>query len=505
MGLAKGDHLYLVDGSGYIFRAYHVMPPLTRRSDGLPVGAVAGFCNMLHRFVQGLSKDAPTHLAVIFDHSSKSFRNDFYPDYKAHRPEPPEDLRPQFPLIRDATRAFSLPCIEREGFEADDIIATYAEEAREAGARCTIVSSDKDLAQLVGGGIVLFDPMKETTMDVEEVEAKYGVGPEKMVDIQALAGDSVDNVPGAPGIGLKTAATLLQDYGDLETLLERAGEIKQPKRRQTLIDFADQIRVSKRLVTLDREVPDLEPSDEFVLQPPNPEKLLDFLKLMEFRTLTQRVAEAHGVETPAIEDTRKEADAEGEADTAEGPGALRELPPLDASTYETVSTREALDALIAEARESGLLCIDLETTSLDEMVAEIVGIALSPAPGRAAYVPVNHVEGEADLFSGAERVEGQLTLDEALEALKPILANRAVLKIGQNLKYDIKVFARQGVALDPIDDTMLISYALDSGLGGHGMDELSERHLGHRPQPIKELIGSGKSAITFDRVPIEKA
>ncbi|MEO0428338.1 MAG: DNA polymerase I [Pseudomonadota bacterium] len=505
MGLAKGDHLYLVDGSGYIFRAYHVMPPLTRRSDGLPVGAVAGFCNMLHRFVQGLAKDAPTHLAVIFDYSSKSFRNDFYPDYKAHRPDPPEDLKPQFPLIRDATRAFSLPCIEREGYEADDIIATYAEEARAVGARCTIVSSDKDLAQLVGGGIVLFDPMKETTMDVEEVEAKYGVGPEKMVDIQALAGDSVDNVPGAPGIGLKTAATLLQDYGDLDTLLARAEEIKQPKRRQTLIDFADQIRVSKRLVTLDREVPDLEATDEFVLQPPNPDKLLGFLKEMEFRTLTQRVAEAHGVETPAIEDTRKETDTEGEADTADGPGALRELPDLDASTYETVTTRGALDALIAEAHESGLLCIDLETTSLNEMVAEIVGIALSPAPGRAAYVPVNHVEGEADLFSGSARIEGQLTLDEALAALRPILADRAILKIGQNLKYDIKVFARHDVALEPIDDTMLISYALDSGLGGHGMDELSERHLGHRPQPIKELIGSGKSAITFDRVPIEKA
>ncbi|MEL7140154.1 MAG: DNA polymerase, partial [Pseudomonadota bacterium] len=478
---------------------------LTRRSDGLPVGAVAGFCNMLHRFVQGLAKDAPTHLAVIFDYSSKSFRNDFYPDYKAHRPDPPEDLKPQFPLIRDATRAFSLPCIEREGYEADDIIATYAEEARAVGARCTIVSSDKDLAQLVGGGIVLFDPMKETTMDVEEVEAKYGVGPEKMVDIQALAGDSVDNVPGAPGIGLKTAATLLQDYGDLDTLLARAEEIKQPKRRQTLIDFADQIRVSKRLVTLDREVPDLEATDEFVLQPPNPDKLLGFLKEMEFRTLTQRVAEAHGVETPAIEDTRKETDTEGEADTADGPGALRELPDLDASTYETVTTREALDALIAEAHESGLLCIDLETTSLNEMVAEIVGIALSPAPGRAAYVPVNHVEGEADLFSGSARIEGQLTLDEALAALRPILADRAILKIGQNLKYDIKVFARHDVPLDPIDDTMLISYALDSGLGGHGMDELSERHLGHRPQPIKELIGSGKSAITFDRVPIEKA
>ncbi|MEM7499125.1 MAG: DNA polymerase I, partial [Pseudomonadota bacterium] len=508
MPLSKGDHLYLVDGSGYIFRAYHVMPPLTRRSDGLPVGAVAGFCNMLHKFVQDRAKDPPTHLAVIFDHSSKSFRNDFYPEYKAHRPEPPEDLRPQFPLIRDATRAFSLPCIEREGYEADDIIATYAEEARKAGARCTIVSSDKDLAQLVGGGIVLFDPMKETVMDVEEVEAKYGVGPDKMVDIQALAGDSVDNVPGAPGIGLKTAATLLQDYGDLDTLLARAEEIKQPKRRQTLIDFADQIRVSRRLVTLDRAVPDLEPTDDFVLQPPDPGKLLDFLKEMEFRTLTQRVAEAHGVEVPAIEDTRaqKPSDAaDGAADATDGPGAERELPPLDAGSYETVETRDALDALIAEAHESGLLSVDLETTSLNEMIAEIVGIALSPAAGRAAYVPVNHVTGEADLFSGGERVAGQLTLDEALEALRPILADTSVLKIGQNLKYDIKVFARHDVTLAPFDDTMLISYALDSGLGGHGMDELSERHLGHRPQPIKELIGSGKSAVTFDRVPIEKA
>ncbi|MEM7530169.1 MAG: DNA polymerase I [Pseudomonadota bacterium] len=509
MPLSKGDHLYLVDGSGYIFRAYHVMPPLTRRSDGLPVGAVAGFCNMLHRFVQGLGREEPTHLAVIFDYSSKSFRNDFYPDYKAHRPEPPEDLKPQFPLIRDATRAFSLPCIEREGYEADDIIATYAEEARGAGARCTIVSSDKDLAQLVGDGIVLFDPMKETTMDAEGVEAKYGVGPEKMIDIQALAGDSVDNVPGAPGIGLKTAATLLQDFGDLETLLARAEEIKQPKRRQTLIDFADQIRVSKRLVTLDRAVPELDATDDFVLKEPNPEKLLAFLAEMEFRTLTQRVADTFGVAPPAVGAERATPSGDAEPDSGAaatgGPGAERELPPLDASTYETVTSMAALEALIAEAHETGLLSVDLETTSLDEMQAEIVGIALSPAPGRAAYVPVNHVEGEADLFSGGKRVEGQITLDAALAALRPILADGAVLKIGQNLKYDIKVFARHGTALTPFDDTMLISYALDSGLGGHGMDELSERHLEHRPQPIKELIGSGKSAITFDRVPVEKA
>ncbi|MEM6906243.1 MAG: DNA polymerase, partial [Pseudomonadota bacterium] len=367
------------------------------------------------------------------------------------------------------------------------------------------VSSDKDLAQLVGGGVVLFDPMKETTMDVEEVEAKYGVGPDKMTDIQALAGDSVDNVPGAPGIGLKTAATLINDYGDVETLLERAEEIKQPKRRQTLIDNADLVRVSKRLVTLDRAVPDLESLDNFVLQPVDPTRLLAFLTEMEFRTLTARIAEAHGVETPPIGGPSGDEMPSETTGPTDAPGALREMPPLDASAYETVQDMAALEALIAEAHESGLLCIDLETTSLDEMRADIVGFALSPRPGRAAYVPVNHVDGEADLLSGGARIAGQLELSPVLAALAPILSDPAVLKIGQNLKYDIKVLARHNTAVTPFDDTMLISYALDSGLGGHGMDELSERHLGHKPQPIKELIGSGKSAITFDRTPIDKA
>ncbi|MEM6421204.1 MAG: 5'-3' exonuclease H3TH domain-containing protein, partial [Pseudomonadota bacterium] len=301
MPLAKGDHLYLVDGSGYIFRAYHVMPPLTRRSDGLPVGAVAGFCNMIHRMMQGLratGDDGPTHMAVIFDYSSESFRNQLYDQYKAHRPPPPEDLKPQFPLIRDATRAFGLPCIEMAGYEADDLIATYAVQARAAGAKVTIVSSDKDLAQLVGGGVVLFDPMKEVTYGTEEIEARYGVLPQKMIDYQALVGDSVDNVPGAPGIGAKTAAALLAEYGTLDDLLARAGEIKQKKRRETLTDFADQIRLSRELVTLKQDVPVEEGLEAFGLEAPNAERLLAFLTEMEFRTLTARVAEAFGVDTP---------------------------------------------------------------------------------------------------------------------------------------------------------------------------------------------------------------
>ncbi|MEO1468139.1 MAG: 5'-3' exonuclease H3TH domain-containing protein, partial [Pseudomonadota bacterium] len=496
MPLGKGDHLYLVDGSGYIFRAYHSMPALTRRSDGLPVGALQGFCNMIHRMMQGFATSGPTHMAVIFDHSSQSFRNQLYDQYKAHRPPPPEDLVPQFPLIREATRAFGLPAIEMEGFEADDLIATYAAQAREAGASVTIVSSDKDLMQLVGGGVVLLDPMKEVTYDTEAVEGRYGVGPALMIDYQALVGDSVDNVPGAPGIGAKTATALLQEYGSLDALLERAGEIKQKKRRETLIEFADQIRLSRQLVTLKVDVPIEAALDEFTLPAPDADRLLAFLKSMEFRTLTARVAEAYGVETPAVGAAParggEAADEDAPAPAAEAPGAERKLPAIDASAYETVTDRAALEALVAAAHESGILCVDLETTALDEMVAEIVGIALSPAPGRAAYVPVAHVEGEKTLFEGGERVAGQMTLDEALAVLTPVLADPAVLKIGQNLKYDIKVLARHAVEIAPFDDTMLMSYALDSGLGGHGMDELSERHLEHRCTPIKELIGSGK-------------
>ncbi|MEO0621587.1 MAG: DNA polymerase I [Pseudomonadota bacterium] len=523
-GIGKGDHLYLVDGSGFIFRAYFQAAnrdaKYNYRSDGTPTGAVNMFCAMLHAEMGLASTKVPTHFAVIFDHSSQSFRNEIYPEYKANRSEPPEDLVPQFQLIRQATRAFGLPCIEMEGFEADDLIATYAEQAKEAGATVTIISSDKDLMQLVGGGVNMRDPMKKADIGPEEVEAKFGVGPERVVDVQALAGDSVDNVPGAPGIGIKTAAQLIGEYGDLDTLLARAEEIKQPKRRQTLVEKADQIRLSRDLVTLKRDVPVVEALDAFGLEQPDPERLLGFLAEMEFRSLTARIAEALGAEAPVVAARAGSGEADGSGGASSptqagrsgpdgsgtaAPGARLEMGALDRAGYQIIRERGELEAWAAEAVAQGSLSVDLETTCLDEMVAEIAGIALALSPGRAAYVPVAHVEGDGDLLGRTQRVDGQLTLDEALAVLAPVLADPACLKIGQNLKFDIKVLARQGVPVVPIDDTMLISYALDSGLGGHGMDELSERHLGHKPLPIKELIGSGKSAITFDRVELEKA
>ncbi|MHA1530030.1 MAG: DNA polymerase I [Alphaproteobacteria bacterium] len=506
--IGKGDHLYLIDGSGFIFRAYHALPPLTRKSDGLPVGAVAGFCNMLHKMLTGFGTGGPTHLAVIFDYSGRSFRNDLYPDYKAHRPPAPEDLVPQFPLIREATRAFGLPSVEMEGYEADDLIATYARQAARAGATVTVVSSDKDLMQLVGGGIDMLDPMKNRAIGPDEVREKFGVGPDRVVDVQALAGDSTDNVPGAPGIGVKTAALLIGEYGDLDTLLERADEIRQPKRRQSLIDNAGQIRLSRELVRLRDDVPGIEPMGGFATVEPDPEALLGFLARMEFRTMSNRIAEALGVKPPVIGATVTGAAeaAKAAAPTAtDGPGAVREMGPIDRNAYVTIRDADTLAAWVAEATLRGLVCVDLETTSLDEMKAQIVGVALATAPGRAAYVPVGHVTGDGDLLGQVERVPGQLELEPVLAALTPLLADPAALKIGQNLKYDIKILKRHGVEVTPIDDTMLMSYALDSGLGGHGMDELAERHLGHRTVPIKELIGSGKSAISFDKVDLAKA
>ncbi|MEM9063757.1 MAG: DNA polymerase I [Pseudomonadota bacterium] len=504
-GLGKGDHLYLVDGSGYIFRAYHALPPLTRKSDGLPIGAVSGFCNMLHKLVIGAGTKGATHLAVILDYSSKSFRNEIYDGYKAQRPPPPEDLVPQFPLIRDATRAFGLPCIEMEGYEADDLIATYADQAAGGGATVTIISSDKDLMQLVAPGIGMVDPMKNVEIGPDEVEKKFGVGPEKVIDVQALAGDSVDNVPGAPGIGVKTAATLIHEYGDLDTLLARAEEIKQPKRRQTLIDNAEQIRISRDLVTLKRDVPVEVAMTEFSLNAPDPDVLLNFLKEMEFRTLTNRIAEAFGVEAPVVGAVETEAKSSAAPAGDWVPGAKRALEPIEKAAYRIVRDMDMFAAIIDEAYEHGLLCIDLETNSLDEMVAEIAGFALAVTPETAAYVPVAHVSGDGDLLGAAMRVEGQLEIDAVLNALRPILADPSIIKIGQNLKYDLKVLARYEALVAPIDDTMLMSYALDSGLGGHGMDELAERHLSHKCVSIKELIGSGKSAITFDRVDVDKA
>ena len=515
--LGPGDRLLLVDGSGFIFRAFHALPPLTRKSDGLPVGAVAGFCNMVHKMLEdGRNGARPTHMAVIFDHSSKTFRNAIYPEYKAQRPEPPEDLRPQFALIRDATRAFNLACIEAEGWEADDIIATYARRAAKDGAQVTIVSSDKDLMQLVDDRIAMLDAMKGRAIGRAEVIEKFGVGPERVVDVQALAGDSVDNVPGAPGIGIKTAAQLIEAFGDVETLLARAGEITQPRRRQTLIDNAEQIRVSKRLVTLADDVPGLPDWEALAVRDAEPAQLIGFLKAMEFTGLTNRVAsamdadagafEAAAVATPDNPNARPD-DAPDAAlvDTADDAAGAAPREPIDTAAYAVIRDADTLRAWVAEAQEIGAVAVDTETTSLDEMVADLVGVSLALAPGRAAYIPLGHMEGDGDLLGAAARAPGQMGLEEALEILRPMLADPATLKIGQNLKYDIKVLARHGVSVSPIDDTMLLSYAQFSGLHGHGMDALSKRLLDHEPIPIKALLGSGKGQITFDRVALDKA
>jgi DNA polymerase-1 len=539
--MKKGDHLFLVDGSGYIFRAYHALPPLTRKSDGLPVGAVSGFCNMLWKLLrEARNTDAgvtPTHFAVIFDYSSKTFRNDLYPEYKANRSAPPEDLIPQFGLIREATRAFNLPCLEMEGFEADDLIATYCRLAREAGGDATIVSSDKDLMQLVGPSVGMYDPMKDRQIGVPEVIEKWGVPPEKMIDLQALTGDSVDNVPGVPGIGPKTAAQLLEQFGDLDTLLARAGEIKQEKRRQSIIDNADKARISRELVTLKNDVPVAGTLDDFVLYPADGPKLIGFLKAMEFSTLTRRVAEATGTDAAEVEAAPVMVER---TDAAHGPDVGAGAPAADAgdkiapeaqekqdgltpsllsaqraeaavadtidvNAYQCVRDLPTLESWVAEAREAGLVAFDTETTSLDPMQAELVGFSLATAPGRACYVPLGHRNGQDDLLGGG-LVEGQIPIREALAALKPLLEDRSVLKIAQNLKYDLVVMNRHGIDVASYDDTMLISYVLDAGTsGGHGMDALSEKWLGHKPIAFKDVAGSGRNFIGFHQVPLDKA
>ncbi|MGB0905128.1 MAG: 5'-3' exonuclease H3TH domain-containing protein, partial [Mangrovicoccus sp.] len=410
-----------------------------------------------------------------------------------NRPPAPEDLRPQFPLTRDATRAFNLACIEIEDYEADDIIATLSCQARDAGGQVTIISSDKDLMQLVGGGVEMLDAMKNTRIDVEGVKAKFGVGPERVVDVQALAGDSVDNVPGAPGIGIKTAAQLINEYGDLDTLLARAEEIKQPKRRQTLIEKADQIRISKRLVELDCNTPLDFTLDDLEVKEPEAEALLEFVTQMEFRTLTKRIADHLGAEAPA-----EAAAPASPAETAPQP--------FDPEKYETLRDAAALQKWIDLIYQRGWVAVDTETTSLNEMRAELVGISLAVEEGHACYIPLTHKADDGDgLFGSDALAEGQMGLNEALDMLGPVLEDPSILKIGQNMKYDAKIFAGLNISVAPIDDTMLISYAQHAGLHGHGMDLLSEKYLGHTPIPIKPLLGSGKSAITFDRVPIDKA
>lgn len=484
--MSKRDHYFLIDGSGYIFRAYHALPPLTRK-DGTPVGAVYGFCNMLLKLLEDADDgDRPTHLAVIFDAARKTFRNDIYPEYKAHRPPAPEDLIPQFALIREAVEAFNVPAIELAGFEADDVIATYARQAQEAGAVVSIVSSDKDLMQLVNDDVTMFDTMKNRVINAEAVVEKFGVGPEKVIEVQALAGDSADNVPGVPGIGVKTAAELINTYGDLETLLQRAEEIKQPKRRERLIENAELARISAELVTLRTDAPVPVELGELSVRDVEPETLLGFVEEQGFRSLHNRLAAKMGVET-VTESTPVEAG-------------------LDEAEYETVTTMAALQSWIDEAFAAGTVAVDTETTSLNAMRAKLVGLSLSVVPGKACYIPVGHIgsDTEGSLALTDDRPE-QLPLEAVLDALKPLFEDPGVLKVGQNLKYDLLILRRYGVDVRPIDDTMLLSYVLESGLHNHGMDELSSLHLGHKPISFKEVAGTGKSAITFDQVPLDKA
>ena len=494
----KGHHLHLIDGSGFIFRAYHALPPLTRKSDGLPIGAVSGFCNMLYKFVEDQKGiDAPTHVAVIFDAKGKTFRSDIYPDYKANRPPAPEDLVPQFPLTRDATRAFNLSCIEQAGLEADDIIATLATQARDRGGRVTIISSDKDLMQLVGNGVDMLDAMKNKRIDSDGVFEKFGVKPDRVIDVQSLAGDSVDNVPGAPGIGVKTAALLINEYGDLESLLERASEIKQPKRKDTLINFADQIRISRDLVTLKVDA-DIEVSlEDLEVKEPDSTELLKFLNEMEFRTLTNRIAAKLGVDAPVNEQKT--------AQGSEGSSINTNIMSFNSVDYSCVQELGTLQNWISKISERGWVAVDTETTGLDDMVAELVGICLCVEVGEACYIPLNHKSGDDDLFGGNKLAPNQLPLQKVLELLKPIFEDPAIIKIGQNIKYDMKILSRYNIDIFPIDDTMLLSYALNGGAHNHGMDSLSSRYLDHSPISIKSLLGSGKSAITFDQLSIAEA
>ncbi len=524
--IGPGDHLYLVDGSGYIFRAYHALPPLSRKSDGLPTGAVAGFSNMLWKLLEDTKAgDKPTHLAVIFDAGRKTFRNDIYAGYKANRDEPPDDLIPQFPLTREATRAFGVPCIEKSGYEADDLIATYARQAREAGVKVTIVSSDKDLMQLVKDGEVeLFDTMKNKRIATAEVIEKFGVTPDKVVEVQALAGDSSDNVPGVPGIGVKTAADLIGLYGDLETLLARAPEIKQPKRREALLANAENARLSARLVKLDDRVPVDREIAEFGVCEPDPRQLLPFLKTMEFAMLLKRAATKLGVEDaelfmapemPGAASVRADAalapnqplvPAAAPPSSKGCPGAVMDrgilLGPIDYGRYQAVTDMDALERLLAMAHEAGMVGLSIETDSADAMRARLIGIALSLAPGNALYIPLFHREEGLDLQGAAPR---QLAEKDIMTRLAPLFEDNSVLKVGHDVKFAAVVLLQRGIHLKAHDDLMLMSYVLDAGVNGHGLGELSEIQLKHKPIALSDLIGKGRDKVTLDRVPIPEA
>jgi DNA polymerase-1 len=488
-GKAERPHrLYLVDGSGYIFRAFHALPPMSR-PDGTPVNAVYGFTNMLAKLIDDASAE---YLAVVFDTARKTFRNKIYPDYKAHRPEPPEELIPQFALVREATRAFNVASLELEGYEADDIIATLAHRGKAAGLQVVIVSSDKDLMQLVNDVVTMQDPVKNRTIGRAEVIERFGVGPERVVDVQALAGDSTDNVPGVPGIGVKTAAELINAYGDLDTLLSRAGEIKQPKRRETLVANAELARVSRELVRLKDDVPLKEDLKALATRAPEPGTLFPFLETQGFRSTIARLRERYGADAgaaPAVERRPTTAVAD--------------------QSYVLVDDMGDLDRWIAAGFAAGVVAVDTETTSLDPMRAELVGISLSADAGTACYIPVGHVAPAAkDLLDGDGRRGAkpkQIDRDAVLAKLKPLLEDRAVLKIGHNIKYDMSVFAQNGIRVAPVEDTMMLSYVLDGGLHGHGLKELTQLHLGRSCTTYEDVAGSGKSQISFAEVALDAA
>lgn len=478
--------LYLIDGSGFIFRAYHSLPPLSR-SDGTPTGAVYGFINMMLKITEGMKAD---YMAVVFDAGRQTFRNRIYPDYKAHRPPPPEDLIPQFPLVREATEALSLPCIELADFEADDIIATYTKQAREQGMEVVIVSSDKDLMQLIADNVSMYDGMKQKVIGREQVIEKFGVLPEKVHDVLALIGDSSDNVPGVPGIGPKTAAELITQYESFEGVLTRAGEIKQPKRREAIEQNVDKARMSYELIGLRSDVP-LPPLDTLVLHEPNHEKLVTFLRRMEFKSLVTRFEEKHGI-TPEQKPENK---------------------PHSTTGYELIGSAEGLKRWIADAHTRGYVAFDTETTSLNAMQAELVGFSLALEEGKACYIPLNHVTGnvqssQGSLFDSApqrKRAEGQMDFDEAIAMLRELLADESVLKIGHNIKYDMLVLRKYGIHITPVEDTMLFSYTLFAGLGNHNMDDLAEKHLGIKTIAYEEVTGTGKAKIGFNEVVLDKA
>jgi DNA polymerase-1 len=543
--LQAGDHVFLVDGNSFVFRAYFQSMNQDKkynyRSDGLPTGAVRLFCTKLLQFVrEGAVGIKPTHLAIIFDPPDGSFRKDIYPQYKAHRPPPPDDLIPQFPLMREAVKAFGLIPLEQAGFEADDLIATYARQAREAGADVLIISADKDLMQLLGDKVTMYDPASgtggknfraERRIGVEEVKAYFGVPPSQVVDVQALAGDSSDNVPGVPGIGLKTAAQLMQDFDTLDNLLANTDKISQPKRREALIQNAELARISQRLVRLETHVDVAVPLSDLTLIDPDPQPLIAFLKGLEFTTLSKRIADAYEVDISAIEpatiayagaapatfSNAVQTSEDAQAQSMNKGDVNATLPQrlaqkylsearqavFDREAYVTIRDLKTLDAFIQEAREAGVMAIDTETTSLDAMQAELVGISLATRANRAAYIPLLH-RGGTDLF-GSGLTPDQLSTQDVITHLKPLLCDPAVLKIGQNIKYDLLVLSRYGVEITPLDDTMLMSYVLDAGVNGHGMDELSLKYFGHAPIPFSEVCGTGKNALTFDQIAIDKA